>query len=168
MLDMLPHNALGQGHPMPMIEVGQPADRADLHTRALWHQLIISEHAYVRDLDRLQVSAAFLYLIQHTHHICGGQAYADAIKQHTSPTVVERMFPALNQLVNFQRWFCIHIETIASLPKEDQRLGMLFVDNVRCPIFSGAHLTRPQGSRLCSNLRAILRKCGQHSRHHSG
>jgi hypothetical protein len=36
----------------------------------------------------------------------------------------------LNQLVDFQRWFCVHVETIATSPSESQHLGLLFVDNV--------------------------------------
>jgi hypothetical protein len=42
---------------------------------------------------------------------------------------VDRLFPSCNRLVNFQRWFLIHVEAIAD--RDSQNLGSLFVNNVR-------------------------------------
>jgi hypothetical protein len=56
------------------------------------------------------------------------QEYASILRHNVGHEIVDRLFPRLTQMVNFQRWFLIHVESIAS--DDDQPLGTLFVENV--------------------------------------
>lgn len=45
--------------------------------------------------------------------------------------MANQLLPNFGKLLNFQRWFLIGLETIASLSRAEQRWGLCFVEKVR-------------------------------------
>lgn len=57
---------------------------------------------------------------------------------------LQRLFPGLNKLLNFQRKFLIKLESIAELSPNDQSWGVPFMENVR----ANMHTCAPFGSPI--------------------
>ena len=58
------------------------------------------------------------------------QKYCDEAVQYLDRDTLHLLFPGLNKLLNFQRRFLIKVESIAEVPWNEQRWGLLFTDNV--------------------------------------
>ena len=83
------------------------------------------------------------------------QKYAQELSQSDTldRDTIHLLFPNLNNLLNFQRRFSIHLEETADIPWREQRWGLLFTDNVGKLIYLlGATLmvTRPLAVWQCS------------------
>lgn len=76
-------------------------------------ELVETERKYVQDLENLQ-------------------DYMRCLEREEIVTkdLIHSLFLNLNQLVDFQRWFLIRVETQNSRPPEQQRWGELFVGYV--------------------------------------
>ncbi|KAI0745498.1 hypothetical protein C8Q76DRAFT_32553 [Earliella scabrosa] len=73
-------------------------------------ELVDTERKYVQDLEVMQ-------------------KYCDEAISCLDRDTLHLLFPGLNKLLNFQRRFLIKVESIAEVPWNEQRWGLLFSDN---------------------------------------